>query len=29
MIKIEFRLTTDDVANFPGWYIDDVMVTFP
>ena len=28
-IKIEFRLTTDDVAVFAGWYIDDFEVTIP
>ena len=29
MIKIEFRLESDDISNFPGWYIDDVNVTVP
>ena len=28
-VKIEFRLTTDDVAVFAGWYIDDFEVTVP
>jgi hypothetical protein len=28
-IKIEFRFQSDDIANFPGWYIDDVLVTIP
>jgi hypothetical protein len=28
-IKIEFRLTSDDFENFPGWYIDDFQVTIP
>ena len=28
-IRIEFRLTTDDVAVFAGWYIDDFEVTVP
>lgn len=31
MIKIEFRLTTDDfdATDFAGWYLDDVSVTTP
>ncbi len=28
-IKLEFRLTSDDVANQAGWYIDDFTVTVP
>jgi len=28
-VRIEFRLTTDDVAVFAGWYIDDFEVTVP
>ncbi|NIP97080.1 MAG: hypothetical protein GWO24_28060 [Akkermansiaceae bacterium] len=28
-IRIEFRLSADDVSNYPGWYIDDVQVTIP
>lgn len=29
IIKIEFRLQSDDFSNFAGWYIDDVVVTVP
>ncbi|MDE0594899.1 MAG: hypothetical protein OSB65_06610, partial [Roseibacillus sp.] len=29
VIKIEFRLTSDEIENFPGWFIDDVEVTTP
>jgi len=29
VIRIEFRLTSDDVQNHAGWYIDDVLVTVP
>jgi hypothetical protein len=29
IIKIEFRMFSDDISNFAGWYIDDVMVTTP
>nr|NIP96957.1 hypothetical protein [Akkermansiaceae bacterium] len=28
-IRIEFRFFSDDIQNFPGWYIDDVEVTIP
>jgi hypothetical protein len=28
-VKIEFRFQADDVANFVGWYLDDVAVTVP
>ncbi|NIP98795.1 MAG: hypothetical protein GWO24_37485, partial [Akkermansiaceae bacterium] len=28
-VKIEFRLQSDDVQNFAGWYIDDVEMTVP
>ncbi|NIP92359.1 MAG: hypothetical protein GWO24_02330 [Akkermansiaceae bacterium] len=28
-IKIEFRFTSDDIQNFAGWYIDDIIVTVP
>ncbi len=28
-IKIEFRLNSDDIEFFAGWYIDDVSVTVP
>ncbi len=28
-VKIEFRFTSDDLQNFAGWYIDDVVVTVP
>ena len=28
-IEIEFRMRSDDVQNFAGWYIDDVIVTVP
>jgi hypothetical protein len=28
-IVIEFRLSSDDISNFAGWYIDDVIVTIP
>lgn len=28
-IKIEFRLITDEFANFPGWFIDNFRVTTP
>ncbi|MFP6857611.1 MAG: discoidin domain-containing protein, partial [Roseibacillus sp.] len=29
MIKIEFRLTSDEIETFPGWFIDDFEVTVP
>lgn len=29
VIRIEFRLISDDVAFLPGWYVDDVEVTIP
>jgi hypothetical protein len=29
VIKIEFRFQSDNIENFPGWYIDDVSVTVP
>jgi hypothetical protein len=29
VIKIEFRFRSDNIENFPGWYIDDVSVTVP
>jgi len=29
MIKIEFRLTSDEIEVFPGWFIDDFEVTVP
>ncbi len=29
LIKIEFRLMTDNIGDFPGWYLDDVSVTIP
>ena len=28
-IKMEFRLQSDGDFHFPGWYIDDVVVTVP
>ncbi len=28
-IVIEFRLRSDDLGNFAGWYLDDVEVTVP
>jgi bacillopeptidase F len=28
-VRFEFRLTSDDLQNFAGWYIDDVIVTVP
>jgi hypothetical protein len=28
-IKIEFRLTSDELQNYPGWYIDDILLTVP
>jgi hypothetical protein len=28
-IKIEFRLTSDEIQNLPGWYLDDFAVTVP
>lgn len=28
-VKIEFRLTTDDAVFWPGWFVDDVVVTVP
>ena len=28
-VLIEFRLQSDDVSNFAGWYLDDVEVTVP
>ena len=29
VVRFEFRLQSDDVANYPGWYLDDVLVTVP
>ena len=29
VIRIEFRLISDDIAFLPGWYVDDVQVTIP
>ena len=29
VIKIEFRLQSDELENFAGWYIDDFNVTVP
>ncbi|MEO1836606.1 MAG: LamG-like jellyroll fold domain-containing protein [Akkermansiaceae bacterium] len=29
VIKIEFRLFSDDITNLAGWYLDDVVVTTP
>ncbi len=29
VIVIEFRLRSDDIQNYPGWYIDDFIVTVP
>jgi hypothetical protein len=29
VIKIEFRFRSDNIENFPGWYIDDFSVTVP
>jgi hypothetical protein len=29
VIRIEFRLISDDIAFLPGWYVDDVQVTVP
>jgi hypothetical protein len=29
VVRFEFRMDSDDIANFPGWYIDDVLVTVP
>ena len=28
-VKIEFRLKSDDIEFFAGWYVDDVLVTVP
>jgi hypothetical protein len=28
-IRIEFRFLSDDIENFAGWYIDDIVVTVP
>jgi hypothetical protein len=28
-VKIEFRLTSDDAVFWPGWFVDDVLVTVP
>ena len=28
-IRIEFRFQSDDIENFAGWYIDDIVVTVP
>jgi hypothetical protein len=28
-IKVEFRFEADDIDSFPGWYIDDFVVTVP
>ena len=28
-IRIEFRFNSDELENFAGWYIDDVVVTVP
>jgi hypothetical protein len=29
MIKIEFRMTSDEIETFPGLFIDDFEVTVP
>jgi hypothetical protein len=29
IIKIEFRLTSDEIETFPGWFIDDLNLTVP
>ena len=29
IIKIEFRLTSDEIETFPGWFIDDFNLTVP
>ncbi len=29
VVKIEFRLRSDDLMHFAGWYLDDVTVTVP
>ncbi|NIP93062.1 MAG: hypothetical protein GWO24_06230, partial [Akkermansiaceae bacterium] len=29
VVVIEFRFTSDDIQNFPGWYLDDFSVTVP
>jgi hypothetical protein len=29
VIKIEFRFTSDDIQNYAGWYLDDILVTVP
>ncbi len=29
VIKLEFRFESDDLEVFPGWYLDDVLVTVP
>ncbi len=29
VIIIEFHFTSDDIQNFPGWYLDEVTVTVP
>ena len=29
VVRFEFRLQSDDVANYAGWYLDDVLVTVP
>ncbi len=28
-VRLEFRLQSDDLQNFAGWYLDDVEVTVP
>ena len=28
-VKIEFRFQSDELENFPGWYLDDIDVTVP
>jgi hypothetical protein len=29
VIKLEFRFQSDDIQNYAGWYLDDVLVTVP
>jgi hypothetical protein len=29
MIKLEFRFESDDIQNYAGWYLDDILLTVP
>jgi len=28
-IKLEFRFFSDEISNFAGWYLDDLLLTVP